>query len=1189
MLNKINLLSPTLAADLLVAQRVESVAGMHIELEISPELAGLLAVNAQVTPVSVFAEGEATHPDAFRHLRRYMALIAYAAHQVRSESFGVRAGRSSDALRTEDTQPHLSANPAGVQPDDMTAYMSGTVVSTGGGCRWQMPSHSTDSNEAGWTYVPRVKRTLPAWMQGIVGNNFTGNNRTVIQTRSSNSLHESMMEAPIAARSLTRSALHSAGTSNGAVTGYFPLSELAVRYARGIHAATSASSVERTAQTRREAARIMEQVMSENPDLFAGMGHNTAVAALPYAPWASGASYWQYSGNTQYTCMVTKDGTTTMCIGTRAEQEAFTTQHTSLFGAPQDGVEIKRLGAISGYLPCIVSAWRKLVGQVYDNHSEGRYYALGRNLLCVPLSLPQWRSSVSRVTYEGMDPHNTAIWVWYQRCQNAQLDGGAGVEALPLALVAYNTDTRNWSIDYLRGVVPDCPLTDSGEVAPDMIVDAPNAPINVDAKQALVAYGVSKAAATRALHLSFRLAIATFARAAAAAIEYGRVTESSMQSMLGSFCQHGAISHSSGNERIRITPRTATWLQDTCKLVSSTLSTSQRNALAGCLLGGYNSLALPVALGEILQRSNMLGRTADNASTRAAFMFSALHRGIYMQDFTPKRANEVLESLNNTLVTSGNVLYREFRVLLEAAVGSSVDSDKYRFVYCSLSQRVWLRRFAANEPYMPYKVHPSVGTQRGVTVAGQEAYYLRACVGCGLITATTALSGGAVWWSPTAHDVSDGVLCSVCRHNNYDTCESCSMATHRSNMFRTSGGGRVCRDCAPVRYTPCGNCGLHTVTSGLRQSPASASDMVCSRCHHDIEREMRQREAMPFGGYHQTRRNGNFFTERMAHSDDNTIPLGVELEVCCTNDDRDDVLYELGKKGYGHYFIAERDGSLSDDRGVEFVSAPMTREMWERVLSGKVTPEGKTLSLCADMLELGVRGYNVKGNYGTYGIHISVARHRLTPLQEARILGFLLASGNAHFVQAIAQRASIYGSGKQIGSGFNENATFRNGKLGGLYNEYMGDRLVKKPAGYGKYCPVNYKSTGNGMPALAEFRIFQSTLNEASFRKNLEFVWALIEWVQQPTGGSVNHIDFCAWLGRPENRKMYPNLVAYLLRDEYNIKGAKRIQNTWYGHISPPKKDRREPAVDEEGIEDAPTTMAYQQPLSTRIRITAAA
>lgn len=264
--------------------------------------------------------------------------------------------------------------------------------------------------------------------------------------------------------------------------------------------------------------------------------------------------------------------------------------------------------------------------------------------------------------------------------------------------------------------------------------------------------------------------------------------------------------------------------------------------------------------------------------------------------------------------------------------------------------------------------------------------------------------------------------------------------------------------------------------------------------------------------------------------------LGVELEVYCEN--RPAAVKAVRALQDRH--ICERDGSLSDDYGFEVVTRPFGKPQWGDATGGVAQ---RLLDVCKAHEVL---GYNAKR--GMYGIHVTVHRRHLSPLQEARIMMFLTATENGAFVRAIAQRMKSYGD-PDVDMGNLPKSRQKVSRIGGLrrvsyYDEAVGRyRYMTKICGVGKYGPLNFKDH------LAEFRLFQSTTYLPSFMKNLEFVWALIEWTATgaATGKSWHHEDFMRWLGaRPDARKDYPNLLEYVQRVQYRVKGGiEPIRNTW--------------------------------------------
>ena len=255
--------------------------------------------------------------------------------------------------------------------------------------------------------------------------------------------------------------------------------------------------------------------------------------------------------------------------------------------------------------------------------------------------------------------------------------------------------------------------------------------------------------------------------------------------------------------------------------------------------------------------------------------------------------------------------------------------------------------------------------------------------------------------------------------------------------------------------------------------------------------------------------------------------LGLELEVF--NQDRRSVVSALRDEftPIGGLLL-ESDGSLDPYRGFEIITDPLGYDEWQQMGP----------ALCSFLLARGTKGYNTL-DY-PYGIHITLHRKHLSPLQEARLMMFMTARENHDFMRMISQRAYIYAASNGIDIGGVPKHNQRISTLGGLRSR-MSQRKI---TGAGKYCPINFK------PELAEIRVFQSTLNVSSFMKNLEWVWAMVEWVRDSTGSTWQHQDFVKWLGaRGCARHDYSNLYNYLTRSSYGVRHMEaKVGNTW-GHL----------------------------------------
>ena len=272
-------------------------------------------------------------------------------------------------------------------------------------------------------------------------------------------------------------------------------------------------------------------------------------------------------------------------------------------------------------------------------------------------------------------------------------------------------------------------------------------------------------------------------------------------------------------------------------------------------------------------------------------------------------------------------------------------------------------------------------------------------------------------------------------------------------------------------------------------------------------------------------------------------PLGLELEIYA--EDRMDTCRDLQEnfKPIGD-LLKERDGSLDGYHGLELITDPLGYEEWMD-MGPRLLKQLKKTDCVA---------YNADHSDNSYGIHITLHRKYLSPLQEARMFLFMVAEENKYFIKAIAQRNGIYGGSIDMGS---QSKDYQNVcTIGGLGYETSMDQ--KKVLGAGKYAPINFKGD------LAEIRIFQATLHEPSFMKNIEFVWAVVEWLRSSTGARWSYIDFVTWFGqnRIRARHDYPNLYAYLLRPSYRIKKfSASIPNTWAHMLRIPNPNPALPVV----------------------------
>lgn len=276
------------------------------------------------------------------------------------------------------------------------------------------------------------------------------------------------------------------------------------------------------------------------------------------------------------------------------------------------------------------------------------------------------------------------------------------------------------------------------------------------------------------------------------------------------------------------------------------------------------------------------------------------------------------------------------------------------------------------------------------------------------------------------------------------------------------------------------------------------------------------------------------------------VPLGVELEVYAGP--RKPAVIAVENALPGQVYL-ERDGSLSANYGFEVITQPFGKTEWATV--------GNTL--LKTLKGKGAVAWSSPAGKG-YGIHVNINREYLSSLQEARMFMFLVAEENVNFCRAIAQRCKMYNedSGLGLGKTGKHRQNIRN--MGGLDVSYAGydengeSKYRKVMAGKGKYCPAYFHD------GRMEIRMFQSTLNTVSFFKNLEFVWALVEWTstKAATGTSWLYQDFLKWLVKRSHAEQdFPNLMAYLRRGTYIMKDGDdnnphEISSGWQNLIPKP-------------------------------------
>jgi len=292
---------------------------------------------------------------------------------------------------------------------------------------------------------------------------------------------------------------------------------------------------------------------------------------------------------------------------------------------------------------------------------------------------------------------------------------------------------------------------------------------------------------------------------------------------------------------------------------------------------------------------------------------------------------------------------------------------------------------------------------------------------------------------------------------------------------------------------------------------------VCRTCKtKPIENEPQTRNSI-YGDYHSHTRYGKWRFFPCMEKGDNTVPLGVELEMQCKQRrwSAPNTAWELYEHQISYdpkwnYFYCERDGSIGEF-GLEMITQPMSQKLHYKFWSHMMPKIRQSFT-----------GWKTETFHpgGQYGIHVTFDSRLFGQLNLARLIKFVESKQNAQYIQGLAQRGVLYGQGTAICSydkKISDVVLYQKGKMVGSTNRNQA---------------INLK----GQDGLCEVRMFRSTLNDVSFFKNLEFLWAFHRWCGE-TPFSFSAQAFNEWLLKtPHMYYDFPNLYAYMAHDVFPCK-----------------------------------------------------
>ena len=334
-------------------------------------------------------------------------------------------------------------------------------------------------------------------------------------------------------------------------------------------------------------------------------------------------------------------------------------------------------------------------------------------------------------------------------------------------------------------------------------------------------------------------------------------------------------------------------------------------------------------------------------------------------------------------------------------------------------------------------------------------------------------------------------VCDDCAEQFYYQCMECDRWYSRGRMYTDSYNQHLCEDCYCNSYYTCAGCG-EFIHQDYAYWDETTDEMYCEYCYST---EIGSRI---INSYHSNNNWTVHFTE--SERDDymsDKLTLGLEIEVA-------------GDKEYAEGFMERVDNDLiylekdNSVEGFEIITQPMTRKYATEVFPNKIS-EGFEFLKKNDF-----RGHNAGG------IHIHVANYGDTSLTLYRLKRLLynLDNDQQSLFLKLTQRNKYdleRWANNQVSFSMSvEYAYFQNNRYEALN---LDDR------------------TGT-----LEFRIFNSNLRVERIAKNIEMVYALLDYINSNSWNSSS--DLYDWMKFVyDNNILYPNLYLFIeekqLREKY--------------------------------------------------------
>ena len=310
----------------------------------------------------------------------------------------------------------------------------------------------------------------------------------------------------------------------------------------------------------------------------------------------------------------------------------------------------------------------------------------------------------------------------------------------------------------------------------------------------------------------------------------------------------------------------------------------------------------------------------------------------------------------------------------------------------------------------------------------------------------------------------------------FEECFSCGDSFHSDDLLQTEEDGGICRDCD-----------FDTPTGIQRYGHKPA--LLC----WDVV-------------------NGSITKETLRKDRD---LLGFELELQfkegLTRHDQRKIVRKINRTLDGGFLFCVEDSSITGNgrTGVEVVSHPMTFEFF--------TSYGfeELFKLRGQIL-----GWDVSKSCG---VHVHLNRSTMSGLNQYKIAKFL--NEFSGFAFKVSQRKA---RDLRQWSKFSNNIASLVSET--LTSQYRYDRsngttdfasLKTLSVGDDRYLATNFRNNQT-----LELRLFRSSLNEESFRKNIEFAESLRDWAKN--SDLTNFLDFKKYWSHVEGSGKFENLVSWV-------------------------------------------------------------